>query len=178
MAFRNISNDLDNQFNAINKRLQELDKVFGKDTAAYNEYESIIRKNFEYRTNKAGTVQIKRGKANSNLNRFQKQALDRLTKGGQTVGTMRAAAKKSLQDEGKKATRDAIDERAIKMDYVKEHKDVISRISEQMENGLEMPDSLLDLYNAAAGRSDELTYDQLYDLLVNAAGDAEYIGIW
>ena len=99
----NIGSSFDNTFNAINKRLDALAEQFGKDTAAYNEYESIIRKNFEYRVNKAGNVQIKRGKANANLNRFQKQALQHLLTGGQTVGSMNAAAKQALKDEGKKA---------------------------------------------------------------------------
>lgn len=174
----NISENLDNVFNAINKRLQELNKTFGRDTAAYNDYESIIRKNFEFRQTKNGTIQLKRGKANSNLNRFQRQALEHLVKGGQTVGSMRAGAKKALKDEGKDITKQAIEEMAIKQDYVKAHRDIISRISEQINEGMEMPDSLKDLYNRAAGRSDELTYSELYDLMVNAAADAEFIGIW
>ena len=141
----NISSSLDNAFNAINKRMQELDKQFGKDTAAYNEYESMIRKNFEYRVNSAGQVQIKRGKANAKLNRFQKQALEHMLKGGQTVGSMKASAKQALQDEGIKATKQAVKEMAIKQDYVKSHRDLISRISEQINEGQELPDSLLDL---------------------------------
>lgn len=173
-----ISENLDNVFNAINKRLLELNKAFGRDTAAFNDYESIIRKNFEFRQTKNGTIQLKRGKANSNLNRFQRQALEHLVKGGQTVGSMRAAAKKALKDEGKDITRQAIDEMAIKIDYVKAHKDVISKISEQKALGMEMPDSLNDLYFRAAGRSDELTYSELYDLMVSSAPDAEFIGIW
>ena len=173
-----ISDNLDNVFNAINKRLQELNKTFGRDTAAYNDYESIIRKNFEFRQTKNGTIQLKRGKTNSNLNRFQRQALEHLVKGGQTVGSMRASAKKALKDEGKDITKQAIDEMAVKIDYVKAHKDVISKISEQKALGMEMPDSLNDLYFRAAGRSDELTYSELYDLMVSAAPDAEFIGIW
>lgn len=173
-----ISDNLDNVFNAINKRLQELNKTFGRDTAAYNDYESIIRKNFEFRQTKNGTIQLKRGKANSNLNRFQRQALEHLVKGGQTVGSMKAAAKQALQKEGADITKQAIEEMAIKQDYVKAHRDIISRISEQINEGMEMPDSLKDLYNRAAGRSDELTYSELYDLMVNAASDAEFIGIW
>ena len=173
-----VSDNLDNAFNAINKRLQELNKTFGRDTAAYNDYESIIRKNFEFRQTKNGTIQLKRGKTNSNLNRFQRQALEHLVKGGQTVGSMRASAKKALKDEGKDITKQAIDEMAVKIDYVKAHKDVISKISEQKALGMEMPDSLNDLYFRAAGRSDELTYSELYDLMVSAAPDAEFIGIW
>lgn len=174
-----ISDNLDNVFNAINKRLQELNKTFGRDTAAYNDYESIIRKNFEFRQTKNGTIQLKRGKANSNLNRFQRQALEHLVKGGQTIGSMRASAKKALKDEGEKDfSISDVDQMAIKQDYVKAHRDIISRISEQINEGMEMPDSLKDLYNRAAGRSDELTYSELYDLMVNAAADAEFIGIW
>ena len=174
----NISDNLDNVFNAINKRLQELNKTFGRDTAAYNDYESIIRKNFEFRQTKNGTIQLKRGKANSNLNRFQRQALEHLVKGGQTVGSMNSAAKQALKNEGADITKQAIEEMAIKQDYVKAHKDVISKISDQINEGMELPDSLKDLYNRAAGRSDELTYSELYDLMVNAAADAEFIGIW
>lgn len=174
----NISKKLDNTFNAINKRLQELNKAFGLDTAAYNDYESIIRKNFEFRQTKNGTIQLKRGKANSNLNRFQKQALEYLLKGGQTVGSMRAGAKKALKDEGKDITKQAIDEMVIKIDYVKAHREVIGKISTQMKLGTQLADSLKDLYNRAAGRSDELTYSALYDLMVQAAPDAEFIGIW
>ena len=173
-----ISENLDNVFNAINKRLQELNKTFGRDTAAYNDYESIIRKNFEFRQTKNGTIQLKRGKANSTLNRFQRQALEHLLKGGQTVGSMKAAAMQALKNEGADITKQAIEEMAIKQDYVKAHRDIISRISEQINEGIEMPDSLKDLYNRAAGRSDELTYSELYDLMVNAAADAEFIGIW
>ena len=173
-----ISSSFDNAFNAINKRMQELDKQFGKDPAAYNEYESLIRKNFEYRVNSAGQVQIKRGKANANLNRFQRQALKHMLKGGQTVGSMKASAKQALQDEGIKATKQAVKEMAIKQDYVKSHRDLISRISEQVNEGQELPDSLLDLYNRAAGRSDELSYSELYDLMVEAVPDAAFIGIW
>lgn len=169
--FRKINKTLDNQFNAINKRIQALDKVFGKDTATYNEYESIIRKNFVYSVNKAGNVQIKRGKANAQLNRFQRQALDFLTTGGETVGTMRAEAKKYLKDADREITKALIDEMAMKMDYVKSHRDMISRISDQMSDGVALPDSLLDLYNRAAGRTDELTYDELYDLMTTAMPD-------
>lgn len=172
----NISS-FDNAFNAINKRLDALAEQFGKDTAAYNEYESIIRKNFEYRVNKAGNVQIKRGKANANLNRFQKQALNFLLKSGKTVGSMNAAAKQALINEDKEITKDAIREMAIKQDYVNDHKGVISKISDQ-ENIDALPDSLKNLYNRAAGRSDELTYSELYDLMVEAAPDAAFIGIW
>lgn len=175
--FRKINKTLDNQFNAINKRLDELAKTFGRDTQAYNEYESIIRKNFEYRINKAGNVQIKRGKANANLNRFQKQAMDFLLKGGETVGTMRSAAKQYLRENDREITKQLIDEMAVKMDYVKAHNGVISKISGQ-ENIDALADSLKNLYNKAAGRSYELTYDELYDLLVEAAPDAAYIGIW
>lgn len=175
--FRKISKVLDNQFNAINKRLDELAKTFGRDTQAYNEYESIIRKNFEYRVNKAGNVQIKRGKANANLNRFQRQALDFMTQGGESVGTMREAAKQYLKENNREISKQIIDEMAVKMDYVKAHSKMISKISEQKTEGATVSDSLNDLYFKAAGRSEELTYDELYDLMVKAMPDYNiYIG--
>lgn len=61
----------------------------------------------------------------------------------------------------------------LKKDYVKENNDIFYYISDQIKAGLldKLSDDEKALYNRAAGRSDEMTYDELYDLIHAAKGD-------
>lgn len=44
---------------------------------------------------------------------------------------------------------------------------------DQVKTGANITDSLAALYNRAAGRTDELSYDELYDLMNRALPDKE-----
>jgi hypothetical protein len=162
----------DNVYNKVNKRMQKLFENFGEDFDVYQKYKSTIEKYFDFNINKkTGLPQISRGKANQMLNKYQMDALNRLLK-MDTVQSLKKKAKQTLIDEGNtRPTPSDIMKRIEIIDYVKSHKDIITWISEQLKNDAQLHDSMLDLYNRAAGRSDELTYDELYKLMLPAQSD-------
>lgn len=165
-----LDKNLDNEYRKLNARLVSLYEKFGEDFGLYQEQASIIARNFETRTAPNGAIQIQRGKANADINKFQKSALDAVLQSG-SVKSEIASARKYLKEHGQKATKDEINNLILKRDYVKQHRDMISQISEQINAGMAIPDSMKDLYNRAAGRSEELTYDELYDLMKTAEPD-------
>lgn len=162
----------DNVYNKINKRMQKLFETFGEDFEAYQKYKSQVEKYFDFNINKkTGIPQISRGKANEYLNKYQMDALNRLLK-MDTVSTLKKKAKETLIKEGvNRPTAEQVNKRIEIIDYVKSHKELITWISEQLRSEAQLHDSMLNLYNRAAGRSDELTYDELYDLMLPAQGD-------
>lgn len=162
----------DNVYNKINKRMQKLFEIFGEDFEAYQKYKSQVEKYFVFNVNKkTGIPQISRGKANEYLNKYQMDALNRLLK-MDTVSTLKKKAKETLIKEGvNRPTAEQVNERIEIIDYVKSHKELITWISEQLRSEAQLHDSMLNLYNRAAGRSDELTYDELYELMLPAQGD-------
>lgn len=162
----------DNVYNKINKRMQKLFEAYGEDFEAYQKYKSQVEKYFDFNINKkTGIPQISRGKANEYLNKYQLDALNRLLK-MDTISTLKKKAKETLIKEGvNRPTAEQVNERIEIIDYVKSHKELITWISEQLRSEAQLHDSMLNLYNRAAGRSDELTYDELYDLMLPAQGD-------
>lgn len=163
--------NLDNEYRKINARMQTLFEKYGEDFNLYQREATLISKNFETRIAPNGAIQIKRGKANSEINKFQKKALEKVSEMG-GVQTEIKEARKYLQEQGiDKPTQQQIDELVMKKDYVKENRDMISKISKQINQGLALTDNMADLYNRAAGRSEELTYDELYDLMKRAEPD-------
>ena len=105
---------------------------------------------------------------------FQQAALDDLIKGGDTVGSLRREAAKYAKQHGQgRLPADELDALVEKMDYVKSNRDLIGYISEQIKAGVAITDSMRDLYNRAAGRTQELGYDELYDLMQQVQGDLE-----
>ena len=60
-----------------------------------------------------------------------------------------------------------------KQEFVKDNRDLITWVSQQIKSGATITDNLANLYNRAAGRSDEISYDELYDLINKALPDKE-----
>lgn len=160
---------LDNVYRRINKRMEDLYNTFGENSTAYQEYASTVSHNFNTNVRGNGLVQIKRGKANAMPNDFQKRAVERLLKSGETLGTLKEAAYEDIQrtkgEDYIPSTLELI-EHGKKVDYVKGHKDQISYISDQIKSGIPLTAGQQTLYNRAAGRSDEMTYDELYEMIL------------
>lgn len=165
---------LDKQIRKINDRMQKLYDVYGADSPAYQHYASTVQQNFDVRIMPDGRTKVREGKSNADLNRFQQAALDDLIKGGDTVGSLRREAAKYAKQHGQgRLPADELDALVEKMDYVKSNRDIISYISEQIKAGVAITDSMRNLYNRAAGRTQELGYDELYDLMQQVQGDLE-----
>lgn len=162
--------NLDNEYKKINSRLVRMYEKYGEDFGLYQQEAAVIRLNFETYVNPNGVIQIKRGKANANLNTFQMNSLDYVSKMG-SLKTERETARKYLHDQGEKATPQRIEDIIKKRDYVRSNKNMISDISSQLDTGKTIADSLRQLYNKAAGRSEELTYDELFELMKKAEPD-------
>lgn len=165
---------IDKQIRKINDRMQKLFEVYSADSPAYQHYASTVHQNFDVKIMPDGRTKVKEGKSNSSLNRFQQAALDDLIKGGDTVGSLRREAAKYAKQHGQgRLPADELDALVEKMDYVKSNRDLIGYISEQIKAGVAITDSMRDLYNRAAGRTQELGYDELYDLMQQVEGDLE-----
>lgn len=162
--------NLDNEYKKINSRLVRMYEKYGEDFGLYQQEAAVIRLNFKTYVNENGVIQIKRGKANANLNTFQMNSLEYVSKMG-SLKTERETARKYLQDQGEKATPQRIEDIIKKRDYVRSNKNMISDISSQLDSGKTIADSLRQLYNKAAGRSEELTYDELFELMKKAEPD-------
>lgn len=165
---------IDKQIRKINDRMQKLYDVYGADSPAYQHYASMVQQNFDVKIMPDGRTKVREGKSNSNLNRFQQAALDDLIKGGDTVGSLRREAAKYAKQHGQgRLPTNELDALVEKMDYVKSNRDLIGYISEQIKAGVAITDSMRELYNRAAGRTQELGYDELYDLMQQVQGDLE-----
>ena len=169
---------IDNMINKLNKRMISLYNTYGEDNPTYQNYVNRLSKNKLISYTKDGAFQISRSSKNLNLNGFQIKTLIVLSNKGGTVKSLQSSARAQLKASGlKKPTIDEINAFVDKMEYVKDNRDMITGISRQIKNGLAITDSLADLYNRAAGRSEELTYDELYTLMRKAKGDYDkYIG--
>ena len=163
--------DLDKAFRRINERMQKLYEIFGADSPSYQQYATILDINdMNTYYNKKGALQIRTGKANAKLDKFQLLGLNDLLEGGETVGSLRKAAKEYAKEHGLGKSKD-IDELALKMDYVKAHRDMIGTLSKQKRYGFALTDTLNDLLERVKDRTDDVSYDELYDLMVAAEGD-------
>lgn len=162
---------LDNEYRRINDRMQKLWETYGADNPTYQQYASQVQANFNINILPDGRVQIKQGKSNANLNLFQRRALNDMTK-MDTRGSLRKQAKQYAKEHGLGKSAN-IDELVEKQEYVKDNRDLITWVSQQIKSGATITDNLANLYNRAAGRSDELTYDELYDLINKALPDKE-----
>lgn len=163
--------ELDKVYRRINDRMQALFETFGPDNPTYQRYASEVQQNFKINIDPYGRVQIKTGKANASIDQFQRDALNALTK-FDTRQSLRAEAKKYAKEHGLGRSAN-IDELVEKQEFVKANRDLISWISEQIRSGHALTDSMAALYNRAAGRTDELEYDELYDLINAALPDRE-----
>lgn len=166
---------IDKQIRKINDRMQKLYDVYGADSPAYQFYASMIQANkLSVNILADGRMQIRQGKVNANLNRFQRDALTDMIEGGATVGGLRAEARKYAAKTGRKGlSTEEIDILSEKIEYVKAHRDIITWISEQMKLHIALTDSMRELYYRAKGRSDEMLYEELYDMMVQAQADKE-----
>lgn len=162
---------LDNEYRRINDRMQKLWETYGADNPTYQQYASQVQANFNINILPDGRVQIKQGKSNANLNLFQRRALNDLMK-LDTRGSLRKQAKQYAKEHGLGKSAN-IDELVEKQEYVKDNRDLITWVSQQIKSGATITDNLANLYNRAAGRSDELSYDELYDLINKALPDKE-----
>lgn len=171
--------DLDKEFRRINDRMQKLFKTYGEDSPSYQMYANIIEQNFDYKITDKGNMRIVTGKVNANLNKFQRQALNGLLEGGETVGSLRAAAKQYMKEHHmveNKTTEEynkIVDELVEKMDYVKNNKYIMSYISKQDKQGNPLTDTMSQLYDRIADRDEDVTYEELYELMKAAQGDVD-----
>lgn len=162
---------LDNEYRRINDRMQKLWETYGADNPTYQQYASQVQANFNINILPDGRVQIKQGKSNANINLFQRRALNDMMK-LDTRGSLRKQAKQYAKEHGLGKSAN-IDEIVEKQEYVKDNRDLITWVSQQIKSGATITDNLANLYNRAAGRSDELSYDELYDLINKALPDKE-----
>jgi hypothetical protein len=162
---------LDNEYRRINDRMQKLWETYGADNPTYQQYASQVQANFNINILPDGRVQIKQGKSNANINLFQRRALNDLMK-MDTRGSLRKQAKQYAKEHGLGKSAN-IDELVEKQEYVKDNRDLITWVSQQIKSGATITDNLANLYNRAAGRSDELSYDELYELINKALPDKE-----
>lgn len=162
---------LDNEYRRINDRMQKLWDTYGADNPTYQQYASQVQANFNINILPDGRVQIKQGKSNASINLFQRRALNDLMK-MDTRGSLRKQAKQYAKEHGLGKSAN-IDELVEKQEYVKDNRDLITWVSQQIKSGATITDNLANLYNRAAGRSDELSYDELYDLINKALPDKE-----
>lgn len=162
---------LDNEYRRINDRMQKLWETYGADNPTYQQYASQVQANFNINILPDGRVQIKQGKSNASINLFQRRALNDLMK-LDTRGSLRKQAKQYAKEHGLGKSAN-IDELVEKQEYVKDNRDLITWVSQQIKSGATITDNLANLYNRAAGRSDELSYDELYDLINKALPDKE-----
>lgn len=162
---------LDNEYRRINDRMQKLWETYGADNPTYQQYASQVQANFNINILPDGRIQIKQGKSNANINLFQRRALNDMMK-MDTRGSLRNQAKQYAKEHGLGKSAN-IDELVEKQEYVKDNRDLITWVSQQIKSGATITDNLANLYNRAAGRSDELSYDELYDLINKALTDKE-----
>lgn len=162
---------LDNEYRRINDRMQKLWETYGADNPTYQQYASQVQANFNINILPDGRVQIKQGKSNASINLFQRRALNDLMK-LDTRGSLRKQAKQYAKEHGLGKSAN-IDELVEKQEYVKDNRDLITWVSQQIKSGATITDNLANLYNRAAGRSEELSYDELYDLINKALPDKE-----
>lgn len=162
---------LDNEYRRINDRMQKLWETYGADNPTYQQYASQVQANFNINILPDGRVQIKQGKSNANINLFQRRALNDLMK-LDTRGSLRKQAKQYAKEHGLGKSAN-IDELVERQEFVKDNRDLITWVSQQIKSGATITDNLANLYNRAAGRSDELSYDELYDLINKALPDKE-----
>ena len=162
---------LDTEYRRINDRMQKLFETYGADSPTYQHYASEVQANFDINIKPDGRVQIKLGKANAGITHHQRAALNEMLK-GDTVGSLRKEARKYAKEHGLGKSAD-IDELVQKQEFVKANRDLISWISEQVRAGHALTDNLATLYNRAAGRTDEMSYDELFDMINAAMPDLE-----
>ena len=162
---------LDNTYRRINARMQKLYETYGADNPTYQRYASTVENNFDVIIKPDGRVQIKQGKANAKLNVYKQRVLSELEQ-YETRQSLRAEARKYAKEHGLGKS-NSIDELVEKQEFVKANRDFISWISEQVRAGHALTDNLRELYNRAAGRTEELSYDDLYDLINAALPDVE-----
>lgn len=162
---------LDNEYRKINARMQRLYETYGADNPTYQRYASEVDANFKINILPDGRVQIKQGKANANINLHQRKALNDIL-GFDTRQSLRKEAKEYAKKHGLGNSAN-LDELVEKQEFVKANRDLITWISEQIRAGANLTDSLANLYNRAAGRTDEMSYDELYDMINAALPDKE-----
>lgn len=124
---------LEKDVKRINERINEIAKVFGTESYAYNQWYATLKLSVpeKYRTtSKHGIIQIARSKEfyQSSLKKKTKMGIKRLL-GMKTRGALIKEAKQSLKDEGvKKPTRFEVLDRAKVIDevnlFVSEHEDM------------------------------------------------------
>ena len=160
---------LDNTYRRINYRMQKLYETYSADSPTYQQYASAVQSNFDINILNDGRVQIKQGKANANINLRQRRALNDILQ-FDTRQSLRKEAREYAKQHGLGKSKN-LDELVEKQEFVKANRDLITWISEQKKDGIALTDNLAELYNRAAGRSEELTYDELYDLVNRALPD-------
>ena len=116
----------------LNERINEIAKMYGTESYAYNKWYSAIKSTIPERfrkTSKHGVIQLSRSKEfiqTASTARTQ-ESMKRLL-GMKTVGKLRKEARATLKGEGEKTTPESVRERMKEIDlvnkYVEEHHDM------------------------------------------------------
>lgn len=162
---------LDNTYRRINARMQKLYETYGADNPTYQRYASTVENNFNVIIKPDGRVQIREGKTNATMNVHRSDILAELEQ-YDTRQTLRKEAREYAKQYGLGKSKN-IDELVEKQEFVRANRDLITWVSEQIKDGANLTDNLKELYNKAAGRTDELSYDELYDMIKVALPDIE-----
>lgn len=177
MSFR----DVEKIIRRINRVLESYVLKFGKDYSLYTDILNSLNMNdIATRLSNKGLVQIQRGKVNQNLNKWQLRELEELAK-FPTAAEIYKKVKEDLKKNPKPPASPKINDpftgmdpviiEILKRDYVKRNKDIFTYLSNQIKSMGKLSEAERALYNRAAGRSDEMTYDELYDLIRAAKGE-------
>lgn len=165
----------------INRLLESYVLKFGKDYSLYTDIlNSLSMNDIATRINNKGIIQVQRGKVNQNLNQWQFREIEHLAK-LPTAATIYKKVKEDLKKNPVPPTppnandpfkgMDAVIREILKRDYVKKNKDIFTYLSDQVKSMGKLSEAERALYNRAAGRSEELTYDELYNLIRAAKGE-------
>lgn len=189
-----MNKELEKIIRRINRVIESYVKTFGTDFSLYGDILNSLKMNeIATRISNKGIIQIQRGKVNANLNSWQIRELKELAK----MPTAYKLYKKTKDDlKNKKDDElgpieeevedktdpekeppkekdefdglDPVIVEIMKKDYVKKNKDIFTYLSDQIKANAKLSKAERDLYNRAAGRSEEMSYDELYTLIYTA----------
>ena len=190
-----MNKELEKIIRRINRVIESYVKTFGTDFSLYGDILNSLKMNeIATRINNKGIIQIQRGKVNANLNSWQIRELKELAKmptAYELYKKTKDDMKNKKDDEEPDIIEDQVEDKTdpdkeepkekdefdgldpviveiMKKDYVKKNKDIFTYLSDQIKNNAKLSKAERDLYNRAAGRSDEMSYDELYTLIYTA----------
>ena len=189
-----MNKELEKIIRRINRVLESYVKTFGTDFSLYGDILNSLKMNeIATRISSKGIIQIQRGKVNANLNSWQIRELKELAKFPTAYELYKKTKDdmKNKKDDEPDPIEDQVEDKTdpdkeppkekdefdgldpviveiMKKDYVKKNKDIFTYLSDQIKANAKLSKAERDLYNRAAGRSDEMSYDELYTLIYTA----------